>query len=365
MSDGPTPVAAWIAETLPPLLSGLEALETLGRRLHPPVVGEVIAKLGVPEIAIQTQLSALEAVPWPEHLIPVRTCLQEAASAVAGAFPKAREALRAPEGVLGVYQALGAWSRACEALYPLAPVLLPVSQYFVEDSARGDMGLLGRLSTGGLRGGGENGLLHGGGEPGTRGGFSLYVPETYDPDTAHPLIMALHGGGGNGRRFLWTWLRAARTRGAILMAPTSLAETWSLTQPEEDGTRLLDMRDAVAARWRIDPDRQLLTGISDGGTFSYLVGFNADSPFTHIAPIAASFHPILLSLANPEKLRSVPVHLTHGVLDWMFPVDMAREAVEALGAAGAGVTYSEIEDLSHTYPAERNGPVLDWMGVPS
>jgi phospholipase/carboxylesterase len=37
--------------------------------------------------------------------------------------------------------------------------------------------------------------------------FSLYVPETYDAERAHPLVVALHGGSGNGGAFLWSWLR--------------------------------------------------------------------------------------------------------------------------------------------------------------
>jgi phospholipase/carboxylesterase len=37
---------------------------------------------------------------------------------------------------------------------------------------------------------------------------------------------------------------------------------------------------------------------------------------------------------------------------------MARDA---LAAAGAAVTYREIDDLSHTYPVEENARILDWF----
>ena len=47
----------------------------------------------------------------------------------------------------------------------------------------------------------------------------------------------------------------------------------------------------------------------------------------------------------------------------MFPIAMAREAHTALGAAGAEVTYLEIEDLSHTYPREVNPQILAWMAA--
>ena len=71
----------------------------------------------------------------------------------------------------------------------------------------------------------STGIIHDHNEPGSRGGFSLYVPEYYTPDRAWPLVMALHGGSGNGRGFLWSWLRDARSFGAILVAPTATGST--------------------------------------------------------------------------------------------------------------------------------------------
>jgi phospholipase/carboxylesterase len=60
-------------------------------------------------------------------------------------------------------------------------------------------------------------------------------------------------------------------------------------------------------------------------------------------------------------LRGLPVYLVHGRLDWMFPVQVARQAREALSAAGADVTYRELEDLSHCYPREINAAILHWL----
>lgn len=49
----------------------------------------------------------------------------------------------------------------------------------------------------------------------------------------------------------------------------------------------------------------------------------------------------------------------------MFPVDVARTARDALTAAGAALTYREVDDLSHTYPREENARILDWLMGPS
>ena len=117
----------------------------------------------------------------------------------------------------------------------------------------------------------------------------------------------------------------------------------------------------ISEAWHVDDTRRLLTGMSDGGTFCYVTGLESASPFTHLAPVAASFHPLMAEMADAERLRGLPVFLVHGRLDWMFPVQVARQTRQALSAAGADVTYRELDDLSHCYPREINAEMLAWL----
>ena len=208
------------------------------------------------------------------------------------------------------------------------------------------------------------GVQHVRNDPGTRGGFSVYVPEYLDPSTPVPIVMAMHGGSGHGRTFLWTWLREARSRGFIVVAPTSTGTTWNFADPDRDITHIEGTLELIRSRWAIDPARMLLTGISDGGTFTLLAGLIETSPFTHLAPIAASFNPVLLEISDPSRLNGLPIYLIHGTLDWMFSIQVARLARNVLGSAGASVTFREIRDLSHTYPTEENELIIDWLNGP-
>jgi phospholipase/carboxylesterase len=117
----------------------------------------------------------------------------------------------------------------------------------------------------------------------------------------------------------------------------------------------------VRRRWRIDPERLLLTGMSDGGTFCYVTGLVRTSPFTHLTPVSATFHPMMAAIADAERMRDLPIYLVHGQRDWMFPVESARHTRDALAAAGANVTYREIAGLSHCYPREINAEILRWL----
>lgn len=346
-----------VVALLPPLLSSLEALGFVGRHLNPPTFGMVLASVGAPDEGVRAARPRLDA--WPERLAPQRAALAAAADAAIAAFDGLRGAVDQPDSLRTVFRALGQVPRALEALYPLAHVLPPVNRFFLDPAKRDDVDLLARLAGAPERD--DIGVFHDG-EPGARGGFSMYVPEDYTPERAWPLVVALHGGSGDGRRFLWSWLRDARSGGAILVTPTAIGQTWALMGPDEDTPHLLAILETVGSRWNIDPQRRLLTGMSDGGTFTYVSGLEAGSPFTHLAPISAAFHPMLAAMADADRIRDLPIFLVHGVLDWMFPVDLARQARDALGDAGARVTYREIDDLSHTYPREINSEILSWLG---
>ena len=70
---------------------------------------------------------------------------------------------------------------------------------------------------------------------------------------------------------------------------------------------------------------------------------------------------MLLEGSSRERLAALRVYLMHGVLDWMFPVDVARTANAALTAGGAQVVYRELDDLSHTWPRDENPRIMDWF----
>lgn len=336
------------------LLGALEALAYIGRRLNPPDLPGLLVAVGSPEDGLRDQLGKLAH--WEGRITALREPLQEAGSAVVAAFEDLRAGVRAGDARRS-FRALRHGPQALEALYPLAGLLPPVNRFFLEPAFRSDADLQARFHSPAP----HTGVMHAGGEPGARGAFSLYVPEYYSADRAWPLVVALHGGSGNGRAFLWSWLRAARSQGAILVAPTAIGETWALAGPDLDTPNLAHIISEIGARWTLDPARLLLTGMSDGGTFSYVSGLEPNSPFTHLAPVAAAFHPMLAQMADGGRLSGLPIHVTHGALDWMFQVSMAREAVDALEGAGADVTYRELADLAHTYPVEMSAEILTWL----
>lgn len=344
---------------IPPLLTGIDVLAHAGRHMHPPNIPQLMSEIEPYRAPVVEGLAAFLDVAWPDHLSGFVAHAKKSADLVVQSFNDFLSAQNQSNPTMAAYRAMGYNTKATEAIYPVSTMLPPVSRFFLDVQQRDDEDLLARLA--GVDHERENvGVMHAANTSDERGGFSMYVPEYYDGEEV-PLVVALHGGSGHGRSFLWTWLRTARSRNAIVISPTSSEGTWSLMGPDVDSANLEAMVSYAQEHWNIDSDKVLLTGMSDGGTFSYVSGLQSSSPFTHLAPSSASFHPMLVEVADADRLTDLPIYLMHGALDWMFPIDVARSARDALSAAGAKVEYREIDDLSHTYPVEENPRIMDWL----
>ena len=350
MSDRPErPLIAAIEAVLPPLLSTLERVTWVQRHLDPAVAGRLADALAPCAPSLETPLRALEGQRGEEELEFLRERVVQVAGQTLELVAAFVAAARAGGDPFDLYRALRRFARIQEALYPVAPVVDAVSRWFLEPDRRFDDALVERLREGAMRDGDS------------RVGCSLYVPETWDGRTPLPLVVALHGGHGHGRDFLWSWLRDARSRGALVLAPTSLDRTWSLMGEDVDGEPLLQIVEHVATRYPVDRTRMLVTGMSDGATYALRVGAREGTPFTHLALLCGVVHPMVVADGGLERLRERPVYHVHGALDWMFPVATARLGRDLLLKAGARVVYRELDDLSHTYPRDENPRILDWL----
>ena len=359
-------VIAGLEQVLRPLLDTLERMVWVQRYLYPPAAARLADVLAPQTEVLTAPLAALETEAWPDGAAFMRDRLVDVGRQTLDMVAAFVAAARASQDPFDLYRALRRFARVQENLYPLAPAFDPVSRWFLDPARRDDDDLVERLRNGTLREDADArrvGVLHADNNRDTRGGFSLYVPETWDGRAVMPLIVALHGGHGHGRDFLWSWLREARARETLVLAPTSESRTWSLMGIDVDAPRLVRMVESVSQRYPVDRSRVLLTGMSDGATYALMQGAREGSPFTHLAPACGVLHPMLLTGSALHALRDRPIYLIHGALDWMFPVETTRVAREVLTAAGARLVYREIEDLSHAYPRDENPKILEWLGA--
>jgi len=342
-------------------LSLLEAFEFVQRRLHPPAIASLRERIAPLRDRQQQALASFRAAVVPEGLAPFHEQLASGAEAALSAAQTFTEPAPPQQLAAHVLASFSAHCRAQERLYPLRLALPPLGRFFAEPAWHARLAELDPepapdVTLGLHRGGPGEGEL-------PRGAFSLYVPERCDGKTPLPLVVALHGGFGHGHDFVWSWLREARCAPCLLLAPSSRGTTWSLDAPALDARMLHSLVESVAANFPVDRSRLLLTGLSDGATFTLLAGLAADSPFSHLAPVSGVLHPASFANGNLERARGRRIWLAHGALDWLFPVSLAKLAHAELAKAGAQIEFREIADLSHAYPREANREILAWLAA--
>jgi phospholipase/carboxylesterase len=97
----------------------------------------------------------------------------------------------------------------------------------------------------------------------------------------------------------------------------------------------------VSAGYPIDPQRLLLLGFSQGTVMAYATALLDPKSFVGIAALSGYIpHRSGLSL-ELTKLNGLPVFISHGTLDQLIPIRLARASRDLLEHAGANLTYRE------------------------
>ncbi len=187
-------------------------------------------------------------------------------------------------------------------------------------------------------------------QDGTQLSFWLMKPGSLTEGKKYPLVLALHGRGGNSAA-------AAELAGSELrkeypcfvMAPAvTRQQVWAVPggfrqlPGQQMLTVVLEALEKVKADYPIDADRVYVTGQSMGGFGSF--GAIAVSPETFAAaiPICGGWDP-----KDAAKMKTVPIWVFHGDMDTTVPVERSRTMVEAIKAAGGSPRYTEYPGVGH------------------
>lgn len=188
---------------------------------------------------------------------------------------------------------------------------------------------------------------------------SVYVPASYSAATPAPLVLLLHGAGGNAAQFITPFIAEADLTGHVLLAVDSRKQTWDFAGGTF-GPDIIFIDNALTdtfARYRIDPQRVAVGGFSDGATMSLAVGLSNGDLFSHVVAWTPG------ALINTKHRGEPDVFVSHGNMDAIFPVGPnARVIVNELRKQGYHVEYREFNG-GHALPADVMHESMAWMAT--
>lgn len=166
--------------------------------------------------------------------------------------------------------------------------------------------------------------------------YLLHVPPQYNGTTSLPVVIYLHGSGGNAETAKKDKLnRSADKFGFILLAPEATGEsklgkvrgTWNgghwdtgtCCGDADDVGFVAQMLDEIEKKLKIDTKRIFATGLSNGGLMTNRLACDLSDRIAAIATVAPAAIP---SECHPRRL--IPVMDIHGTADTCNPFDGSK-----------------------------------------
>jgi polyhydroxybutyrate depolymerase len=174
--------------------------------------------------------------------------------------------------------------------------------------------------------------------------FSVFVPTNIPAQRIVPLVLAFHGAMGSGRRFAAqsNLEQHAQRHGFILVFPDAGNRQWNDGRFPEDRTddvgfiRIL-IRE-LAERHPIDLRRVYMTGVSNGGLFSFRLACEAGDLIAAAAPVIASMPVNLVPQCRPDG--PMPLLMINSDQDPFVPFEGGELARLPLTSYGGGTVIS-------------------------
>ncbi len=151
----------------------------------------------------------------------------------------------------------------------------------------------------------------------------VHLPRQYDPKMAYPLLIAMHGTGGDGAGYMQFALQLLgdRVDEFIVAAPTQLKGCFIGSADSEAGDTPAMLR-LLKRRFHVDSNRVYASGYSKGGHMSFLMAALYTDFLAASVPLAGTFATQVgyelmdIMLVN---VRSIPVMIVYGELDRAEP----------------------------------------------
>lgn len=192
--------------------------------------------------------------------------------------------------------------------------------------------------------------------------YVKYLPEGYDESKKYPLVFFLHGAGERGDdpelAVRNGYMKNVRDEGKkypfIMIAPQCpQGKYWGCFTES-----LLAFLDWIEENLPVDKKRIYLSGISMGGTGTWMLGMAAPDRFAALFPVCGSG-----IYWYGGILKDVPIYTYHGDNDTIVPVTDSINMVASVNKHGGNAKIKIVYGKDHDVwdDAYSDGEILDWL----
>jgi len=192
--------------------------------------------------------------------------------------------------------------------------------------------------------------------------YVQYLPKDYDESKKYPLVFFLHGAGERGDdldvAMRHGYMKHVRESGReypfIFVAPQCPDEKYWACYTES----LFAFLDDICQTLPIDMDRVYLTGLSMGGTGTWMLALAEPERFAAIAPVCGTG-----VCWYGEKLKDTPVCIYHGDCDELVPLHESVSMIKSIHQHGGNAELHICYGVAHNAwdVAYEGDELMNWM----
>jgi predicted peptidase len=174
--------------------------------------------------------------------------------------------------------------------------------------------------------------------------YTLCIPESYDGQTALPVILCLHFGGQASDFYGRIFLELIPGPGfdevpAFLVAPTTYTRDWTTPAGEAVAWAALE---EVERSLPVETGKRVVMGYSMGGVGTWHFASAFRERFVAAIPIAGAPRQ-----ADLNALSDLPLYVIHSQADRVVPIESDAAAVQQLRDRGAPVEFTALPEGDH------------------
>lgn len=189
--------------------------------------------------------------------------------------------------------------------------------------------------------------------------YLLALPKDYDKQEKWPLLLFLHGSGERG-----TDLNLVKKHGPPKLIAAGKEFPFIVVSPQcpaemqWEPTELVALLDDLAKRYKVDPDRVCVTGLSMGGFGTWRLANYAPERLAAIAPVCGGGE-----IYWARRIAPIPVWAFHGAKDEPVPLARSQSMIDALVKEKATPKLTVYAEAGHDSWTEtyNNPQFYEWL----